>query len=99
MKITEQEVRYVAALAHLELSEEETRRMTHDLDGILAHMDKLRELDTENVEPMAQVLFPGAENGTLREDEPRAPLAHEEALANAPAAGSGQFKVPRVIER
>ncbi len=99
MKITEQEVRYVAALAHLELSAEEVQRMTHDLDGILAHMDKLRELDTSGVPPMAQVLYPGAENSTLREDEPREPLAHEEAMANAPAAGAGCFKVPRVIER
>lgn len=99
MKITEQEVRYVGALAHLELGPDEIRRMTHELDQILAYMDRLRELDTENVEPMAQVLFPGSENATLREDEPRAPLPHEEALANAPAAGAGQFKVPRVIER
>jgi len=99
VKITEQEVRRVAALAHLELSAEELKRMTQDLDEILAHMDKLRELDTETVEPMAQVLFPGAENSTLREDEPREPLSHEEALANAPLAGAGQFKVPRVIER
>ncbi|GIU74972.1 MAG: aspartyl/glutamyl-tRNA(Asn/Gln) amidotransferase subunit C [Bryobacteraceae bacterium] len=99
MKITEQEVRYVALLAHLELTDEEVKRMTHELDGILAHMDQLRELDTENVEPMAQVLFPGSENATLREDEPHTPLAHEEALANAPLSGAGQFKVPRVIER
>jgi aspartyl-tRNA(Asn)/glutamyl-tRNA(Gln) amidotransferase subunit C len=99
VKITEQEVRRVAALAHLELSSGELERMTHDLDEILAHMDKLRELDTENVEPMAQVLYPGSENSTLREDEPRQPLSHEEAMANAPLAGAGQFKVPRVIER
>lgn len=99
MKITEQEVRYVAALAHLDLSAEEVQRMTHDLDEILAHMDKLRQLDTSGVPAMAQVLLPGAENSTLREDEPREPLAHEEAMANAPASGAGCFKVPRVIER
>lgn len=99
MKITDQEVRFVAALAHLELSGEEVQRMTHDLDEILAHMDRLRELDTSGVPPMAQVLHPGAENSTLREDEPREPLSHEEAMANAPAAGVGCFKVPRVIER
>ena len=99
MKITEQEVRRVAELARLELAEAELKRMTHDLDEILVHMDKLRELDTTGVEPMAQVLFPGAENSTLRADEPREPLRHEDAMANAPAAGSGHFKVPRVIER
>lgn len=99
MKITEQEVRRVAELARLELAEAELKRMTHDLDEILVHMDKLRELDTADVEPMAQVLFPGAENSTLRADEPRKPLQHEDAMANAPMAGSGHFKVPRVIER
>lgn len=99
MKITEQEVRRVAALARLELSSEELTRMTRELDQILAHMDKLRELDTDAVEAMAQVLFPGAENITLRADEPREPLAHEDAMANAPSAGAGHFKVPRVIER
>lgn len=99
MKITEQEVRYVASLAHLELTDEEAQRMTRELDAILAYMDKLGELDTQQVEPMAQVLFPGAGNATLREDEPLAPLAHEDALANAPLSGAGQFKVPRVIER
>ncbi|MCS7043817.1 MAG: Asp-tRNA(Asn)/Glu-tRNA(Gln) amidotransferase subunit GatC [Bryobacteraceae bacterium] len=99
MKITEQEVRYVAALAHLELSDEEVKRMTQDLDGILAYVDQLRQLDTEQVEPMAQVLFPGSENATLRGDEPHEPLAQEDALANAPLSGAGQFKVPRVIER
>lgn len=99
MKITEQEVRRVAELSRLELSEAEQKRMTHDLDEILVHMDKLRELDTSVVEPMAQVLFPGAEHSTLRADEPHEPLRHEEAMANAPAAASGHFKVPRVIER
>lgn len=99
MRITEEEVRYIAGLAQLELSGEEVKRMTHELDAILAHMDRLRELDTEHVEPMAQVLFPGSGNATLREDEPHTPLSHEDALANAPLAGAGQFKVPRVIER
>lgn len=99
LKITEQEVRYVAALAHLELPAGEMARLTRDLDGILAHMDKLNELDTTNVEPMAQVLYGGGETATLRLDEPREPLPHDEAMANAPSAGAGQFKVPRVIER
>lgn len=99
MKITEQEVRYVAALANLELSESETARMAHDLDEILTYMDKLNELDTSGVEPMAQVLFPAGETATLREDEPGATLSNEAALANAPLSGAGQFKVPKIIER
>jgi aspartyl-tRNA(Asn)/glutamyl-tRNA(Gln) amidotransferase subunit C len=99
VKITEQEVRRVAELANLALSDEEIARMTHDLDGILSHIEKLNELDTANVEPMAQVLYDAAETATLREDRERPPLSNADALANAPAAGAGYFKVPKVIER
>ena len=100
MKLTEQEVRHVAELANLALSDEEIARMLHDLDGILTHIDKLNELDTSGVEPMAQVLYHAAgETATLREDLERLPLSHADALANAPMAGGGYFKVPKVIER
>ena len=99
MKITEQEVRYVADLANLTLTDDEIRRMTGDLDEILTHIDKLNELDTSDVEPMAQVLYEAEETATLREDRERAPLGNELALANAPVKGAGYFKVPRVIEK
>ena len=99
MKITEAEVRYVAGLANLTLTAEETARMTHDLDEILTHMDKLNALDTANVEPMAQVLYDAGETATLRDDIERPRLSNEEALRNAPKAGAGYFKVPKVIER
>jgi len=99
VKITEQEVRYVADLANLKLSEEEVHRLRADLDEILVHMDKLNELDTSDVEPMAQVLYEAGETVTLREDTERPTLTNDEALANAPLAGSGYFKVPLVIER
>lgn len=99
MKITEKEVRYVADLANLRLSDEEVRRLRADLDEILAHMDKLSELDTDGVEPMAQVLYDAGETATLREDVERPVLGSETALANAPLSGAGHFKVPRVIER
>ncbi len=99
LKLTEQEVRHVAELANLALSDEEIGRMAHDLDAILTHMDKLNELDTSGVEPMAQVLFDAAETATLREDCERTPLGETLALANAPVSGSGYFKVPKVIER
>lgn len=99
MKLTEDEVRYVAGLANLRLSEEEVHRMSHDLGQILTHMDQLNELDTSNIEPMAQVLFEADEIATLREDVPHTPLGNREALANAPAAGGGYFKVPKVVER
>ena len=99
MKITEKEVRYVAALANLELSDAEAARLQTDLDGILEHMDRLKEIDTTGVEPMAQVLFEAVETATLRDDVPVPPLGNAAALANAPDSGSGYFKVPQVIER
>ena len=99
MRLTEKEVRYVADLANLSFSDEEVRRFARELDGILEHMDKLNELDTTNVEPMAQVLYAADETATLRADRERPPLGTEAALANAPQKGAGYFKVPRVIER
>ncbi len=99
MKLADDEVRYVADLANLRLSDDEVKRMSHDLGDILTHIEQLNELDTENVEPMAQVLYDADETATLREDVPHTPLSNQEALANAPASGNGYFKVPRVIER
>ena len=99
MKITEPEVRYVADLANLKLTDSEIARLRKDMDEILTHMDALSELDTSAVEPMAQVLYQSEETATLREDEPVPPLGNEIALANAPLAGAGYYKVPKVIER
>jgi aspartyl-tRNA(Asn)/glutamyl-tRNA(Gln) amidotransferase subunit C len=99
LKITEQEVRRVAELANLALTPEEIARMALDMDGILSHMDQLNALDTSSVPPMAQVLFDAEETATLREDLERPTLSNAEALANAPMAGGGYFKVPKVIER
>jgi aspartyl-tRNA(Asn)/glutamyl-tRNA(Gln) amidotransferase subunit C len=99
VKITEQEVRYVAALANLALSEDEIARMARELDEILTHVEKLNEVDTADVEPMAQVLFDAEETATLREDCERPSLGTEVALENAALKGTGYFKVPRVIER
>jgi len=99
VKITENEVRYVAGLANLSLSDQEVLRFQADLDEILQHVDKLNELDTENVEPMAQVLFETEAAATLRPDVPVPPLGNQQALANAPQPGAGYFKVPKVIER
>lgn len=99
MRLTEEEVRDVADLANLRLTEEEVHRMSHDLGEILTHIEQLNELDTSEVEPMAQVLFPADETATLREDIPHDPLGNKTALANAPMSGAGYFKVPLVIER
>ena len=99
MKITEQEVRYVADLANLRLDEHEVERMAKDLDEILSHIDKLNELDTTGVEPMAQVLYASGDTATLREDVEHTPLGTDAALRNAAVSGAGHFKIPRVIER
>jgi aspartyl-tRNA(Asn)/glutamyl-tRNA(Gln) amidotransferase subunit C len=99
MKLTEKEVRYVANLANLDLTADEVQRMVRDLDGILEHMDRLAEINTDGAEPMSQVLYEAEETATLRPDTGRAPLGNDLALANAPVSGSGYFKVPKVIER
>ena len=99
MKLTEQEVRYVADLANLKLSDAEIVRLSKDLDEILTHIDTLNELDTSNVQPMAQVLYDAEETATLREDQERQSIGNDAALANAPLAGAGYYKVPKVIER
>jgi aspartyl-tRNA(Asn)/glutamyl-tRNA(Gln) amidotransferase subunit C len=97
LKITEQEVCYVAGLANLHLSPEEIARMQRDLNGILTHMERLNEIDTAGIEPMAQVLF--GESDTLRTDSPGPTLDDRTALQNAPLSGAGHFKVPKIIER
>lgn len=99
MKITESEVRYVADLANLKLSDSEIARLARDMDEILTHMDALSELDTSSVAPMAQVLYQSEETATLRADQPVPCIGNEAALANAPLAGGGYYKVPKVIER
>ena len=99
MKITEKEVRYIADLANLSLSDDEVRGYRADLEEILSYVDKLNELDTQDVEPMSHVLFEGSETSMLRADEPKPSFSAEQALANAPLAGAGHFKVPLVIER
>jgi aspartyl-tRNA(Asn)/glutamyl-tRNA(Gln) amidotransferase subunit C len=99
LPLTEKDVRYVADLANLNLTNKEIDRMVHDLGGILEQMDRLSEIDTEGVEPMAQVLFDAGDTATLRPDVERAPLGNDLAVTNAPVTSGGYFKVPKVIER
>ena len=112
MKVTEKDVAYVAGLANLELTQEEQAGMVRDLNSILHYVERLKELDTSNVAPMAQVSdrygVDGSKPGTerfsyaRREDIPeglRKSLAREEALASAPDSDGVFFKVPKVIER
>ena len=89
----------MADLANLALRDDEVARMAVDLDGILTHIDKVNELDTTNVQPMAQVLFDAEETATLRDDRVVPCLTNAEAVANAPVTSGGYYKVPKVIER
>jgi aspartyl-tRNA(Asn)/glutamyl-tRNA(Gln) amidotransferase subunit C len=101
MKITREDVLRVAELAYLELSESEVDAYQRHLDSILTYAEKLNELDTTGVEPMAQVAPPGAQAaGTpLREDVELPCRIIGEVLAGAPEATSTHFRVPKVIER
>jgi aspartyl-tRNA(Asn)/glutamyl-tRNA(Gln) amidotransferase subunit C len=97
--ITEKGVRYVAALANLELSESEVGRLAADMDSILNYVEKLNELDTAAIEPMAQVLYDAPEDISMRADGEGQSFPQEKALVNAPESGAGHFKVFKVIER
>lgn len=99
MKITEEQVRYVADLANLKLTDDEVRKFQADLDEILVHLDRLNEIETSQLDPMSQVLYEAEDTATLRPDRERPGLGNELALANAPLASSGYFKVPEVIKR
>ncbi len=100
-KVTVEEVRRVAELAQLELTEEETPRMLRDLNAILDYVAELNELNTAGIVPLAQVseLLAGAESGVLRADAVRPSLDRAVVFAQAPEADGTFFKVPKVIER
>ena len=103
-EVSLEQVRRVAELSNLQLTPEEEPRMQRDLNAILQHFEQLGELDTRNVEPMAQVgdvlgkVF-GGWGETLRVDEVRPSLARSEVMAAAPETDGRFFKVPKVIER
>ena len=112
MKVSEKDVVYVADLANLELTAPERERMVRDLNSILDYIDRLNQLDTTNIPPMAQTSdrygVDQAKTGSarfayaLRDDVVeglRKSLPHEEAVQNAPDTDGTFFKVPKVIER
>ena len=94
MKITVEEVAYVANLARLRLADDELRAMTVQLDRILSYVDKLNELDTEKIQPMTHAF---AIDNAFREDEVRPSLPREDALRNGPQQNGEAFVVPKVI--
>src|ERR1022692_1300129 len=105
--VTDKDVSYVADLAHLELTADERARMLKDLNSILGYIDRLNELDTANIEPMAQVANGSSEgdktSGTqgfahaMRADEPRPSRPHEEALRTARASDGVLFRAPKAM--
>jgi len=100
MKISREDVLRVAELAYLELSEAELETYRAQIDEILEYIGKLNELDTTNVQAMAQVLASDQQaDATLREDLVAPCVVAEDVLAQAPDPEPPYFRVPKVIER
>ena len=95
MKINRQDVETVALLSRLEMTPEELEAYAGQLNAILEYADILNKLDTKGVEPTAHVL---PLKNVMRPDEVKLSLPRELALANAPEAEDGYFKVPKIME-
>ena len=95
MSLTKQEVEHIAALARLELTEEEVERYRQQLSAILDYAARLQALDTSHIPPTSSVL---PARSVLRPDEVRPSLALDELLRNAPQSENDQFRVPPVLE-
>ena len=93
-RIQPDEVRTIAALARLRLSDAEIERMTHELDAILEYIDTVKNLDTGNTEPMTHAV---PFDCPLRDDQPAPSLSVDEALQNAPRRHDSFFEVPRIV--
>ena len=94
MSVTIKDVEHVAKLARLQFTDAEKEKFTHQLNDILAYMEKLNELDTSKVEPLSQVI---ELKNVFREDTVRPSSPREEILKNAPDKNEEFFKVPKVI--
>lgn len=94
MKISREQVEYVAKLARLELAEEEIATNTEQLNSILEYAAMLEEINTEDIVPTAHAV---PLHNVLREDEIKPSLDREKVLANAPETENGFFKVPRIL--
>lgn len=98
MPITHADIEKVAQLAHLELAEEELKTFGAQITEIVNYVEQLNELDTTDVEPAIGGLTPeGAATDTSRADEVTGSLGQKVALAEAPDAASGHFRVPKVL--
>jgi aspartyl-tRNA(Asn)/glutamyl-tRNA(Gln) amidotransferase subunit C len=95
MAISREEVEHIAKLARLKFNKEDLEKMAEELGKILDYVNKLKELDTENVEPTAHIV---PVHNVFREDEVKPSMPREKALMNAPFTEQGCFKVPKIIE-
>ena len=95
MAISHEEVKYIAGLARLTLTEEEINLYAQQLSDILGYIDQLNELDVDSVEPMSHVIDIV---NVMREDKHLPSLTREEVMSNAPDHDSEHFKVPRVVK-
>ncbi|MEN9302280.1 MAG: hypothetical protein RL264_709 [Bacteroidota bacterium] len=96
MKITDELVDHIAHLSRLEFKGEEKAAIKTDMENIIGFMDKLSELNTENVEPL---IFMSDEINRLRDDVSEVTVSHEEALKNAPKKDSDYFRIPKVLDK
>ena len=94
MKITKEEVLYVAHLARLDLDAESIEKFAGQIDEILGYIEKLNQVDTRNIKPTSHAIFL---TNAFREDEEREHIERERALANAPEKEDGNFVVPKVV--
>jgi aspartyl-tRNA(Asn)/glutamyl-tRNA(Gln) amidotransferase subunit C len=98
MPINQTDIEKVAQLAHLELDEEELKTFGPQITDIVNYVEQLNELDTTNVEPAIGGLTPeGFQTDTFRPDEVTGSLGQKTALAEAPDAAHGHFRVPKVL--
>ena len=95
MKITKDEVLYVADLARLDLDETSIDKFAGQIGKILDYVDKLNEIDTEGIRPTSHAI---SLTNAFREDEQKEHLERDQALANAPQKEEGAFVVPKTIE-
>jgi aspartyl-tRNA(Asn)/glutamyl-tRNA(Gln) amidotransferase subunit C len=95
MSVTSEQVRHIAKLARIAMSEEELERLVPELNNILGWVEQLGEVDTDGVEPLTAVI---EQKLRLREDVVNDGNIRDDVLANAPDAQHGFFAVPKVIE-
>lgn len=95
MKISDEVVDHIAHLARLEFEGDKKVAIKADLEKIISFMDKLQEVDTDNVEPL---IFMSEEVNVLREDVAKITVTQAEALKNAPQKDSDYFRIPKVLD-